>query len=177
MNAGPDHPLLIDGSPPARPDDLFHRLDELGIPFVTHTHQPVFTVEEARAIRGYLPGCHTKNLFVRDKKKRMWLIVCEQNTRVRLREIEQLIGSKRLSFGSAQRLMHYLGVIPGAVNPFAVMNDSRRTVKVVLDRAILHAEPLNFHPLDNSMTTAIGADDFLHFLEAEQHPPLIIDLP
>lgn len=168
---------LIDGRPPATPDDLFRRLDELGIPFVNHTHTPVFTVEEARAIRGDLPGCHTKNLFVRDKKQRMWLLVCEQDTVVRLREVEAVIGSKRLSFGSPTRLMHYLGVIPGAVNPFAVMNDHNRAVEVVLDRSMLEHEPLNFHPLDNAMTTAVSANGFLRFLEAETHPPTMINLP
>ena len=178
MTSGADEVLtLIDGRPPATPDDLFRRLNELGIPFVSHTHAPVFTVEEARAIRGDLPGCHTKNLFVRDKKQRMWLLVCEQDTEVRLREVEAVIGSKRLSFGSPTRLMHYLGVIPGAVNPFAVMNDHNRAVEVVLDRTILEHEPLNFHPLDNAMTTAVSADDFLRFLHAETHPPLLIDLP
>jgi Ala-tRNA(Pro) deacylase len=168
---------LIDGSTPATPDDLFCRLDELGIAFVNHNHAPLFTVEEARGIRGDLPGCHTKNLFVRDKKQRMWLLVCEQDTEVRLREVEGVIGSKRLSFGSPKRLMHYLGVIPGAVNPFAIMNDRNRAVQVVLDRNILEHEPLNFHPLDNAMTTAVSADDFLRFLDAEAHSPLIVRLP
>ena len=168
---------LIDGRPPATPDDLFRRLDELGIAFANYRHPPVFTVEEAHAARGDLPGSHTKNLFVRDKKEHMWLLVCEQDTEVRLREVEGIIGSKRLSFGSPTRLMHYLGVIPGAVNPFAIMNDHQRAVQVVLHRAILEQEPLNFHPLDNAMTTAVSADGFLRFLEAEDHPPLTIDLP
>lgn len=172
-----DAPALIDGRAPATPADLFRRLDELGIQYVNHTHPPVFTVEEARAMRGDLPGSHTKNLFVRDKKERMWLLVCEQETEVRLRAVEEIIGSKRLSFGSPKRLMHYLGVIPGAVNPFAIMNDGTGVVQVVLDRSIFAEDPLNFHPLDNSMTTAMATDDFLRFLTAERHEPLIIDLP
>jgi Ala-tRNA(Pro) deacylase len=172
-----DAPSLIDGTAPSTPDDLFRRLDELGIHYTTHSHQPVFTVEEARVMRGDVPGSHTKNLFVRDKKKRMWLLVCEQESDVRLRAVEEIIGSKRLSFGSPERLMHYLGVIPGAVNPFAIMNDRSGAVQVVLDRAIFAKDPVNFHPLVNSMTTAITKDDFLRFLTAERHEPLIIDLP
>ena len=177
MASGTDETLaLIDGHPPATPDDLFRRLEELEIPFVNHTHAPVFTVEEARAMRGNLPGCHTKNLFVRDKKERMWLFVCEQDSAVRLREVEALVGSKRLSFGSPKRLMQYLGVIPGAVNPFAIMNDHTHGVQVVLDRTILEHEPLNFHPLDNSMTTTVSADDLVKFLRAEGHAPEVTDL-
>lgn len=169
--------ILVDGNPPATPDVLFARLRELGIAFTTRVHEPVFTVDEARRVRGPLPGCHTKNLFLRDKKERMWLVVCEADQAVDLRRLEPLIGAKRLSFGSERRLMRYLGVIPGAVNPFAVMNDRTGAVRVVVERAILGKEPLNFHPLDNSMTTAISAADFLRFLEAERHPPLVIDLP
>lgn len=165
---------LIDGNAPARPDDLFRRLDDLEIMHETHRHDPVFTVEEARRVRGNLPGCHTKNLFLRDKKGRMWLFVCEQDRAVDLKAIADLIGAKHLSFGSPTRLMQYLGVIPGAVTPFAVVNDKSRHVQVVLDGPVLSEEPLNFHPLDNAMTTAIGSSDFLRFLEAEEHPPRIL---
>ena len=172
--SAPDGSLLIDGSLPARPDDLLRRLDELEIPHATHRHDPVFTVEEARRVRGNLPGCHTKNLFLRDKKGRMWLFVCEQDRAVDMKSIADLIGAKHLSFGSPKRLMQYLGVIPGAVTPFAVVNDKSRQVQVVLDGPILSEEPLNFHPLDNAMTTAIDSSDFLRFLEAEEHPPRIL---
>ncbi len=170
-------PLLLDGTSPATPADLFARLRQLGIPFVNHQHQPVFTVEEARSVRGHLPGCHTKNLFLRDKKTQMWLVVCEAEKAVDLLALGTELGSKgRLSFGSPERLMRYLGVIPGAVNPFAVMNDTSKAVRVVLDRAILQETPVNFHPLDNAMTTAITPDDFLRFLDAEEHPPRILKI-
>jgi Ala-tRNA(Pro) deacylase len=172
-----DSGCLIDGSAPARPDDLFQRLDALGVRYETHRHDPVFTVEEARRIRGRLPGCHTKNLFLRDKKEHMWLFVCEQDRAVDLKVVAALVGAKRLSFGSSARLMHYLGVIPGAVSPFAIVNDKNRLVRIVLDDAILDDELLNFHPLDNGMTTAIGSADFLTFLDAEEHSPLIVGLP
>lgn len=168
---------LIDGGRPPTPGDLFRRLRALNIPFETHLHAPVFTVDEARAVRGHLPGCHTKNLFLRDKKERMWLFVCEAERPLDMRDLADRLGARRVSFGSPQRLMHYLGVIPGAVNPFAVMNDHQRAVRVVLDQAILGNDPLNFHPLDNAMTTAIATEDLLRFLEAEAHPPRILHVP
>ncbi len=168
---------LADGSRPARPDDLFARLAELGIQTVTAHHPPVFTVDEAKALRGELDGCHTKNLFLRNKKgTTMWLVVCPEDRIVDLKRLGPQLGADRLSFGSSDRLMKYLGVIPGAVSPLAVLNDKQRKVRVILDRALLGAEALNFHPLDNGMTTAIRPDDFVQFLEAELHPPHIISI-
>jgi Ala-tRNA(Pro) deacylase len=167
---------LVDGSQPRTPDDLFGRLDALGATHATHRHARVYTVEEARVLRGDLPGCHTKNLFLRNKKARMWLFVCEQDRVVDLMQLATAIGEKRLSFGSPRRLMEYLGVVPGAVSPFAVINDTQRAVQLVLDESILEMELLNFHPLDNSMTTSIGRDDFLAFVRSEGHEPLMVDL-
>ena len=142
-----------------------------------HAHPPVFTVEEAKAVRGSIPGCHTKNLFLRNKKEQMWLLVCHQDQGVDLRSLGARLGSRsRLSFGSPRRLMRYLGVVPGAVNPFAVINDVEGAVTVVLDRAILEWDVLNFHPLDNALTTSIRATDFLRFLAEEGHPPVEVDL-
>jgi len=168
---------LADGTSPATPQDLFRRLAELGVETSTMEHAAVFTVEEARAARGPIPGCHTKNLFLRDKKgRRMWLVVCREDRAVDLRSLALRVGaSGRLSFGSAERLMKYLGVTPGAVNPFAVINDHGGVVRVVLDRAILDDPPLNFHPLVNTMTTSIGPEDFLRFLAAEEHEPKLVD--
>ncbi|MHC4986771.1 MAG: YbaK/EbsC family protein [Planctomycetota bacterium] len=102
--------------------------------------------------------------------------VCEQDRVVDLMQLATAIGEKRLSFGSPRRLMEYLGVVPGAVSPFAVINDTQRAVQLVLDESILEMELLNFHPLDNSMTTSIGRDDFLAFVRSEGHEPLMVDL-
>jgi Ala-tRNA(Pro) deacylase len=170
----PDQPRLADGTEPRTPEDLFRRLEELGIATQTTEHPPVFTVDEAKALRGEIEGCHTKNLFLRNKKGAMWLVVCPEDRSLDLKSLANRLGTGRLSFGNAERLMKYLGVIPGAVSPFAVLNDGGRQVRVVLDRALLGAEVLNFHPLDNAMTTAIHPDDFVRFLEAERHPPSII---
>ena len=168
-------PQLADGRQPATAQHLLKRLTELGLDANTVEHPAVFTVEEAKANRGQLTGCHTKNLFLRDKKGAMWLVVCLEDRKVDLRALAVLLGSGRLSFGSSRRLMENLGVIPGAVTPFAVINDRAGHVRLALDRAILEHEPLNFHPLINTMTTSIHADDFLAFLDAERHHPLLID--
>lgn len=168
--------VLVDGSRPAGPEDLFRRLRELGTSFETVEHPPVFTVDQAKALRGELRGCHVKNLFLRDRKGAMWLVVCREDRAIDLKVLAELLGAGRLSFGSPERLMKYLGVIPGAVTPFAVINDKGGEVRVVLERRMLETEPLNFHPLDNAMTTAIGSEDFICFLEAENHPPEYIDL-
>lgn len=167
---------LADGSAPHTPADLLGRLKNLGLRVRTMEHPAVYTVEEAKRLRGEIGGCHTKNLFLRNKKGAMWLLVCLEDRELDLSALGRRVGAGRFSLGSAQRLMRYLGVIPGAVTPFAVMNDGGKQVQVLLDRAVVGCETLNFHPLDNTMTTSISAPDFLRFLEAEGHPPEIIDL-
>lgn len=170
-------PVLADGSRPASPDDLFARLEELGIETTTTRHAPVFTVEQSKRLRGEIPGCHVKNLFLRNKKGTMWLVVCAEDRSIEIKSLGWILGAGRLSFGSPERLMRYLGVIAGAVTPFAVINDHSGAVRVALDRPLLQREPLNFHPLDNAMTTTISAEGLLRFLEAEGHPPRLLDLP
>jgi Ala-tRNA(Pro) deacylase len=168
---------LADGTPPAGSAELLRRLESLGIPARTVDHPPVYTVEEARRYKGGLPGAHTKNLFLRDKPgKRMWLVCVQAERDVDLRALPPRIGAKpRLSFGSEDRLMRYLGVTAGAVSPLAIINDSGRAVEVVLDRALLDADLVNLHPLDNAKTTALAPRDLLRFLEAEGHRPVILE--
>ena len=156
-------------------DQLLARLAALGIAARTVDHPPVFTVEEARRYRGDLPGTHTKSLFLRDKKEAMWMVVCLESRTLDLKDLARRLGAKHLSFGSPERLMRCLGVIPGAVSPFAIVNDAERVVRVVLDRGVLEQDPVNLHPLDNAKTTAISAADLLRFLEAEGHAPQLID--
>lgn len=159
------------------PCDLFRRLEELGILFRTRTHPPVFTVEEAKRLRGDVPGWHVKNLFLRDKKGTMWLLSTPEGRDVDLRALAGLLGARgRLSFGSERRLKKYLGLTPGAVTPFGVMNDTGQDVQVVLDHALLDGSPVSFHPLDNTMTTTLSSRDLIRFLEAEGHSPLVLSL-
>jgi Ala-tRNA(Pro) deacylase len=162
--------------PPTSPDQLLARLKDLGIQSRTVSHPPVFTVEEAKALRGELPGGHVKNLFLRNKKGAMWLIVAEEDRPIDLKALGEKISAGRVSFGSADRLMQYLGVLPGSVTPFGVINDSGHEVQVVLDQALLAHDPINVHPLTNDRTTAISPKDLLTFLDATGHKPQIIDL-
>ena len=158
----------------ATPDDLFAFLDRLGIAHRTVTHPPLFTVEESQALRGQIPGGHTKNLFLKDKKDTLYLVVALENAVVELKSLHRRLGaSGRFSFGSAELLRATLGVDPGAVTPFAALNDTGRRVAVVLDAAMMMHATLNYHPLRNTMTTSIGRDDLIKFLDATGHPPLI----
>lgn len=157
------------------PDQLLAFLEQLSIPTATVEHPPVFTVEEARRVRDPREGGHCKSLFLRNKKGDMWLVVLFEDTNVDLRKLGEAIGAGRVGFASPERLHRYLGVIPGAVTPFAVVNDEGGEVNVVLESGLLNANPLHFHPLDNGRTTAIGPDDLLRFLEAIGHPPELLD--
>jgi len=156
---------------------LFDRLDGLDIAHETHRHPPLHTVEESRALRGDLPGTHIKNLFLRDKKRSLWLVTVLEARAVDLKALRHVLGAKgNLSFGSAELLAEALGVEPGAVTPFAVLNDVDHRVTMALDRGVLDADPVNAHPLHNAATTAIAGRDLLRFLEACGHPPLLLDL-
>jgi Ala-tRNA(Pro) deacylase len=161
------------------PQQLFARLDELGLAHNTVEHPPVFTVEQAKAHRGTLPGHHIKNLFLRNKKEEMWLVVALEDRAIDLKRLGEMLGAGRLSFGSPERLRKYLGVEPGSVTPFAVINDSEHKVTLALDKGLkggLQAEePINAHPLTNAMTSAISLSDLLRFFEATGHAPRWLD--
>ncbi len=159
------------------PQQLLARLAALGIAHRTVEHPPVFTVEEAKALRGDLPGHHIKNLFLRNKKEEMWLVVALEDRAVDLRRLGEVLGAGRLSFGSAERLKRHLGVEPGSVTPLALANDEARAVRLALDRGLATGGPINAHPLVNSMTTALSAADLLRFFAATGHVPRWLDFP
>lgn len=161
---------------PVAEDGLFARLDSLGVAYAPHRHPPVFTVAEARSLRGTLPGAHVKNLFLRDKKKALWLVTVLEDRQVDLKALRRVLGAKgNLSFGNADLLMVMLGVVPGAVTPFGIINDRAGAVSVVLDKAVLEQDPVNAHPLRNDMTVAVSPAGLLTFLTAENHAPMIVD--
>jgi Ala-tRNA(Pro) deacylase len=163
---------------PFSPDDLFAQLEGLGLRTQTVRHPPLFTVEQSKALRGELPGGHTKNLFLKDKKDRMWLVTAEEDRGIDLKGLGTVLGANgRVSFGSPERLMRHLGVEPGAVTPFGLANDTAGQVSFVLDEGLLRHDVLNFHPLTNAATTAIARDDFLRFLDAISHRPQVLALP
>ena len=170
--------LSLQLPPPAeREAALYTRLKELGIVWTTHVHAPVFTVGEATQLYACQPGGHTKNLFLKDRKGGLWLVVARDDLKIDLNELAKALGAPRFSFGSGELLSAALGVEPGSVTPFAVMNDAAGQVRVVLDEAMLALDPLNFHPLRNDRTTAITAADLLKFLRACEHEPIIARLP
>jgi Ala-tRNA(Pro) deacylase len=169
----PTTPLAVPHMP-ATPSDLFAFLDKLGIAHQTVTHAPLFTVEQSQALRGTIPGGHTKNLFLKDKKGALFLVTAQEDAVIELKSLHRLIGaSGRFSFGSADLMRATLGIEPGAVTPFAAMNDSERRVTVVLDAALMRHGTINAHPLVNTMTTSVASADLLRFLGATGHPARI----
>lgn len=154
---------------------LFKHLKSLGILTTTVNHPPVFTVEEARALRGTIPGLHIKNLFLKDKKDALWLVVCEEDTAVDLKALPARMGSARLSFGRPELLRKVLGIEPGSVSPFALINDRECRVNVILDAHVVESELVNCHPLENTATTTISSADLLTFIASTGHSPQIIE--
>lgn len=151
---------------PATREDLFAFFDRHGIEHQTLDHPPVFRVGEGAEIKAALPGGHTKNLFLKDAKDQLWLVSALGETAIDLKALPKVIGSARLSFGSPERLYDALGVTPGSVTAFALINDPEHRVRFVLDAALLQVEPVNFHPLGNDATTAVSQAGFARFLEA-----------
>jgi len=161
---------------PMTPDELFARLEALGIAHRTHSHAPVFTVAEAAAVHAGMPGGHCKSLFLKDKKGGFWLAVMLEERRIAMGKLAARLAAPRFSFGSAAELYALLGVHPGSVTPFALVNDPERRVTPVLDREMLDCDPLNYHPLANDRTTAIAPEDLLRFIAACGHQPRIVEL-
>jgi len=161
----------------AREAALYDRLRALGIGWKTYEHIPVFTVAEADAVHASVPGGHTKNLFLKDKKGGLWLVVVRDRLRVDLNALAKQLGAPRFSFGSAELLIATLGIEPGSVTPFALMNDAAHLVRPVLDEGMLAQDPLNFHPMRNDRTTAISPEALLTFIRTSGHEPLIAELP
>lgn len=156
--------------------DLLARLDELGIPHRTLDHEAVFTVAESDRLHRDLPGGHTKNLFLKDAKDKLWLVVAEAHTEVDLKTLPKLIGSARLSFGKAELLQQVLGVTPGSVTALALANDVDRRVSVVVDARLMRYDTINCHPLENTATTSIARDDLVRFMRSCGHEPRVMSL-
>src|SRR5262249_1422961 len=158
---------------PASPADLFAFLDRIGVAHNTIEHPPLFTVEQSRALRGQIPGGHTKNLFLRDKKGVLFLVTTLEDAEITLKRLHHRFGSGRFSFGSPELMRATLGVEPGSLSPFGAINDTSHAVTVVLDSTMMEQATLNYHPLVNTMTTTIARGDLLRFLAATGHRPRI----
>jgi Ala-tRNA(Pro) deacylase len=160
---------------PATRADLMARLAELAIPTTTVEHPPLFTVEDAQAHRGEIRGAHTKNLFLKDKKDALFLVVAPEDLEIDLKQLHHVIGAaSRLSFGKPELLLETLGVTPGAVTAFSAINDTTGRVTVVIDAGLASAALVNCHPLVNTATTTLAAADLLKFLRATGHEPRVL---
>lgn len=157
---------------PATPDQLFTKLDALGIAHTTTKHPPVFTVAESEAIKQEMPGGHSKNLFLKDKKGALYLLCALSESQIDLNKVSKLIGAGRFSFGSTDLLLEVLGITPGSVTVFALINDEARRVTLLLDDGLFAHDPVNFHPLSNDATTAISPAGLLQFLDALGRKPI-----
>ena len=146
------------------PADLFAILDRLGVAHQTLAHEAVFRVEDGPHLKAQLPGGHSKNLFLKDGKGRLWLITALAESQIDLKALPAAIGAARLSFGSADLLYATLGLRPGSVSPFGLINDTEHQVTLVIDQALLDCAPLNFHPLTNTATTAVSREGLMTFL-------------
>jgi len=161
----------------ATQEELFKKLDELGIAYKTHHHAPVFTVEEAQAETDQIPGGHCKNLFLKDKTGDLYLVVCLQETAIDLKAFRKLVGARNLSFGKPDLLYEILGVEPGSVTPFSLINDKARKVSVILEKRMMEHDLLNYHPLQNVMTTQISSTALEAFIADCGHSVRILELP
>ncbi len=155
---------------------LFARLSQLKIKVDIYKHPPLHTVDESRQYRGDIPGAHCKNLFLKDKKSALWLLVVLEAAKVDLKHVNKAIGAARLSFGKPELLHHVLGVTPGSVTPFAVINDRDCVVNIVLDQEMMSVALLNYHPLSNDATISITPEDLLRFIDSCGHKPHIMSI-
>ncbi|EKV29976.1 aminoacyl-tRNA editing enzymes YbaK, ProX [Caenispirillum salinarum AK4] len=163
-------------NPHATRDDLMRLLEDLGIEHETHEHEPVFTVEEGNGVWDDIPARHCKNLFLKDAKKQLWLVTCPSDRDIDLKTLPGKIGSKRLSFGKPDLLLEVLGVTPGSVTPFSLMNDREARVTVVLDAEMMTEPRCGYHPLDNAATTVIAPKDLRRFIAHTGHEVVEADL-
>jgi Ala-tRNA(Pro) deacylase len=155
--------------------DLLEFLAAIGVDAVTHDHPAVFTVGEGEDLKAGIPGAHTKNLFLKDARDQLWLISAEGHAAIDLKRLHTVIGSARLSFGRPELMQETLGVSPGSVTAFGLINDTGHRVRFVLDRTLAEAEQVNFHPLTNTATTTVSGDGFRRFLAAVGVTPMVVD--
>ena len=160
---------------PVSRQDLFDYLDKLNIAHNTLDHDPIFRVEDSLELKAQRPGANTKNLFLKDKAGKFFLICAQSDTNIRINKLHPILGCKRLSFGKTDPLLELLGVTPGSVTLFSILNDTESAVTLILDGALMNHDIVNFHPLLNDATTAISSADMIKFAKATRHDPVILD--
>jgi Ala-tRNA(Pro) deacylase len=156
--------------------DLIATLDAMDVAYTIHHHEPVFTVEESEYLEKTIPGTHCRNMFLRDKKKNMFLVTLANETLVDLKKLPDVLDCGRISFGSSERLWDNLGIRPGSVNPFCIVNDKDGAVRIILDKYMMEQESINVHPMDNAMTIGLAPLDLTRFIETTNHECEIVDL-
>ena len=161
---------------PTSPQELLQTLDDIGVSYQLHHHEAVFSVKEADKVEKNIEGAHCRNLFLRDKKKKMFLVTVQNETPVDLKKLEKRLASGRLSFGSPERLFNNLGVLPGSVCPFSVINDQSHQVRLILEKEMMEQPIVTYHPLLNEMTVALTPTDLIKFFDHIGHPYEIVDL-
>jgi Ala-tRNA(Pro) deacylase len=161
---------------PTSSDALLGKLAEMNIAYSLHRHAPIFTVEEGEPLKKSIPGVHCRNLFLRDNKEKMFLVVAANETKIDLKKLGGVLGCGRLSFGSADRLWTNLGIRQGSVNPFCIINDVGGNVRIMLDAGMMQSAIVNYHPMDNAMTIGICPADLVRFIESTGHKAEIVDL-
>jgi Ala-tRNA(Pro) deacylase len=155
---------------------LLDRLQAMGITTTTVDHPAAHTVAESSTIEIPLPGAHTKNLFLKDEEGTLLLIVAKSSTKVDLKHVARKLGTGRMSFGKPELLMEVLGVTPGSVTAFAIINDHKRRVRVIIDQELIAHDSVNCHPLINTATTNIALADLLRFIRETGHEPKTLGL-
>ena len=160
---------------PWTPEALLNRLTELGIDAPTVQHRPMHTVEDGEEVLKNMPGGRCKSLFLKDKKGALWLVVMLGDDRLDTGALQKNLGAARLSFGKPDLMRSILGVEPGSVTPFALINETAKAVQVVLQRRMMEMDLLNYHPLRNDATTTLSPSDLLRFLSAIGHDPLVME--
>ena len=161
---------------PTSPQQFLSKLDAMGIPYELHEHEAVFTVAESQKVDKKINACHTRNMYLRTKKKENYLVTLCHDTPIDLKKLEDVIDAKRLSFGSEDRLMQYLGVFPGSVTPFSAVNAKPGDIEIILEEKMMQAKKVAYHPLINTMTVVIEPHDLIRFLKSSGHNPRITDL-
>ncbi len=144
--------------------DLLNLISSNGLDFQTHNHDPLFTVQDSENLRGKIEGSHTKNLFLKNKKDKFFLFTCEENANIDLKRFSKSIDAKNLSFAGEGHLMKYLGIKPGSVSPYALLNDTNNVVTFYIDEKLMRSEIINFHPLVNTKTITTKTSDFVDFI-------------
>lgn len=156
-------------------NNLFRYLNELNIKYSTIEHEPIFKVEDSALLKNNMAGANTKNLFLKDKKGQLFLVCAVSDTKINVNKLHHTLGCKRLSFGNPEVLKNALGVTPGSVTLFSIINDKNLEVTLVIDKSLMNYDIVNFHPLLNDATTAISNKDMIRFAKSTKHEPLIVD--